>query len=110
MYKIFINKEYIVKKIVKLTESDLSRIVKRVIKEEREEEEMGDMENVITINEVFDEVVNALNELGEYDESMRGKTMRLAKDIMAMMRDELAYISENYEDALEEILAEGEGY
>jgi hypothetical protein len=29
---------------------------------------------------------------------------------MAMMRDEVAYISENYEDALEEILAEGEGY
>jgi hypothetical protein len=35
---IFITKEYIMKKIIKLTESDLTRIVKRVIKEEDEME------------------------------------------------------------------------
>ncbi len=95
------------KKVVRLTERDLSRIVKRVIKEDKEEEMEG---MSITINEVFEEVVNALDELGGYDESMKGKAMGLAKDIISMMRDELAYISENYEDALEEILAEGEGY
>ena len=94
------------KKIVRLTESDLSRIVKRVIKEEREEEEMDDMEKSITLNYVFEEVVNALNELGEYDGSMKGKAMELVKKIMNSMRDELAYISDNYEDELYDILGE----
>ena len=31
---IFITKEYIMKKIIRLTESDLTRIIKRVIKEQ----------------------------------------------------------------------------
>jgi hypothetical protein len=90
------------KKIVKLTESDLSRIVKRVIKEE----DAGDKGKSITLNYVFEEVVYALNELGEYDGSMKGKAMKLAKKIMNSMRDELAYISDNYEDELYDILGE----
>jgi predicted nucleic acid-binding protein len=89
----------------RLTESDLSRIVKRVINEDKEEEMEGRSMS-ITIKDVFDEVVNALDELGGYDDSMKGEAMRLAEDIMYRMQDDLAYISENYEEQLYEILGE----
>ena len=39
---IFITKEYIMKKIIRLTESDLARIVKRVIKENKRSERVFD--------------------------------------------------------------------
>jgi hypothetical protein len=90
------------KKIVKLTESDLSRIVKRVIKEE----EMEGRSMSLTVKDIFEGVVNALNEVGEYDDSMEREAMRLAKDILYRMQDELAYISENYENELYEILGD----
>jgi hypothetical protein len=95
------------KKIVKLTESDLSRIVKRVIKEEDEMEGMG---MSITVRDIFDEVRNALHDLGMYDDASMGKkAMALAKQIMSNMRDDLAYVTENYEGELYEILGdEGE--
>jgi hypothetical protein len=95
-----------------LNERDLSRIVRRVIneqekeKEEEKEEEMEDEGMSLTVKDIFEEVVNALNELGEYDESMESEAMRLAEDIMNRMQDELAYISENYENELYEILGE----
>jgi non-homologous end joining protein Ku len=92
------------KKIVKLTESDLSRIVKRVIKEEDEMEGMG---MSITVRDIFDEVRNALHDLGMYDDASMGKkAMALAKQIMSNMRDDLAYVTENYEEQLEEILGD----
>lgn len=90
------------KKIVKLTESDLSRIVKRVIKEEDEMEGIG---MSITVRDIFDEVRNALHDLGGYDDATMGKkAMALAIDIMRGMQDDLAYVTENYEDLLYEIL------
>ena len=90
------------KKIVKLTESDLSRIVKRVIKEEDEMEGMG---MSITVRDIFDEVRNALHDLGGYDDATMGKkAMALAIQIMHGMQDDLAYVTENYEDLLYEIL------
>ncbi len=91
------------KRIAKLTERDLTRIVKRVIKEEDEMEGKG---MSITIRDVFEEVVNALDELGGYDESMKGEAMKLAKKIMYNFQDDLAYISENYEEDLYDILGE----
>ena len=104
------------KKIVRLTESDLTRIVKRVINEEDEMEGKG---MSVTIKDVFEEVVNALDELGGYDDSMKGKAMKLAKKIMSNFQDDLAYISENpnfqddlayisdnHEDELYDILGE----
>ena len=92
------------KKIVKLTESDLSRIVKRVIKEEDEMEGMG---MSITVRDIFDEVRNTLHDLGMYDDASMGKkAMALAKQIMSNMRDDLAYVTENYEEQLEEILGD----
>lgn len=90
------------KKIVKLTESDLTRIVKRVIKEDDEMEGSGS----ITIKDVFEEVVNALDQLGGYNESMEEQAMELARNIMHKMQDDLVYISENYEDDLYEILGD----
>ena len=90
-------------KRIKLTERDLSRIVRRVINEEDKKEDKG---TSISLKDVFDEVVSALNELGEYDESMKGKAMKLAKKIMSNFRDDLAYISDNHEDELYDILGE----
>ncbi len=100
----FYNKKLMMaKKIVRLTESDLTRIVKRVINEEDEMEGKG---MSVTIKDVFEEVVNALDELGGYDDSMKGKAMKLAKKIMSNFQDDLAYISENHEDELYDILGE----
>ena len=90
----------------RLTESDLSRIVRRVIKEDKEEKEMEDRGMSLTVKDIFEGVVNALNEVGEYDDSMEREAMRLAEDIMYRMQDELAYISENYENELYEILGD----
>jgi len=90
----------------RLNEMDLSRIVRRVIKEDKEEKEMEDKGMSLTVKDIFEEVVNALNELGEYDDSMESEAMRLAEDIMYRMQDELVYISENYENELYEILGE----
>ena len=96
------------KKIVKLTESDLSRIVKRVIKEEDEMEGMG---MSITVRDIFDEVRNALHDLGGYDDATMGKkAMNLAKMIMRNMQYDLVYVTENYEDQLYEILGDEEEY
>jgi predicted nucleic acid-binding protein len=89
----------------RLTESDLSRIVKRVINEDKEEEMEGRSMS-LTVKDIFEGVVNALNEVGEYDDSMEREAMRLAKDILYRMQDELAYISENYENELYEILGD----
>jgi hypothetical protein len=89
----------------RLTESDLSRIVRRVINEDKEEEMEGRSMS-LTVKDIFEGVVNALNEVGEYDDSMEREAMRLAEDIMYRMQDELAYISENYENELYEILGD----
>ena len=101
------------KKIVKLTESDLSRIVKRVIKEEDEMEDMGIS---ITLDDIFKGVRESLDDLGGYydDASMGENTMDLAREIMSSFKEDLSvvlanYISENYEGELYEILGdEGE--
>jgi hypothetical protein len=94
------------KKVARLNERDLSRIVRRVIKEDKEEKEMEDKGMSLTVKDIFEEVVNALNELGEYDDSMESEAMRLAKDIMYRMQDDLAYVTENYEDQLYDILGD----
>ena len=90
----------------RLTERDLSRIVKRVVMEQKEENEMEGSGMSITMKDVFEEVVNALDELGGYNESMKGKAMELARNIMSIMQENLAYISEDYEEQLHEILGE----
>jgi hypothetical protein len=102
------------KKIVKLTESDLSRIVKRVIKEE-EEDEMEDMGISITLDDIFKEVRESLDDMGGYDDASMGEnTMDLAREIMSSFKEDLSvvlanYISDNYEGELYEILGdEGE--
>jgi hypothetical protein len=94
------------KKVARLNERDLSRIVRRVINEDKEEKEMEDRGMSLTVKDIFEGVVNALNEVGEYDDSMESEAMRLAEDIMYRMQDDLAYISENYEEQLYEILGD----
>jgi len=97
----------------RLTERDLSRIVKRVIKEEDEKEGMGIS---ITLDDIFREVTDILNDFGGYDESMREEAMDLSKDIMyRLQRFDLLgilanYITENYEDYLYEILGDEDQY
>ena len=95
----------------RLTERDLSRIVKRVINEEdkkddNKEDKMGGNGTSITLKDIFEEVVDTLKELGDYDDSMKSKAMKLAKKIMSNMQDDLAYISENYEEDISEILGD----
>ena len=95
------------KKIIKLTESDLSRIVKRVIKEEDEMENMG---MSITLDDVFKGVRESLHDLGMYDDASMGENaMDLAREVMSRFQEDLSvvlanYISENYEGELYEIL------
>jgi hypothetical protein len=99
-------------KINRLTERDLSRIIKRVIKEEDEKEGMGIS---ITLDDVFKEVRESLDDLGGYDESMREKAMDLSKEIMGRLENDLSmvlvnYITEDYEDYLYEILGDEDQY
>jgi len=99
------------KKIVKLTESDLSRIVKRVIKEEDEMEDMGIR---ITEMDILDQIKESLDDMGGYDDSMEKVAMDLAKEIMNDFQHDLPvvlgnYITENYDGYLHEIL-DNEGY
>ena len=95
------------RKTIKLTEGDLSRIVRRVIKEDNKEDKMRGRGMSITIEDIFEEVRNALHDLGGYDDASMGeKAMNLAKMIMSNMQDDLAYVTENYEDQLYDILGD----
>ena len=99
-------------KINRLTERDLSRIIKRVIKEEDEKEGMGIS---ITLDDVFKEVRESLDDLGGYDESMKENAMDLSKEIMGRLENDLSmvlvnYITEDYEDYLYEILGDEDQY
>ena len=99
------------KRTIKLTESDLKRIVKRTIKEQ---DGMGGMGISITERDIFDQVVESLDDMGGYDDSMEKVAMDLAKDIMSDFQYDLPvvlanYIADNYEGYLHEIL-DNEGY
>ena len=98
------------KKIVKLTESDLSRIVKRVIKEE-DEDEMEDMGISITERDIVEQVKETLDDMGGYDDAMEEVVMNLAKEIMYNLNNDLPvvlgdYIADNYENYLHSILGD----
>ncbi len=97
------------KKIVRLTESDLSRIVRRVIKEE--EDEMEDMGISITERYIVEQVKETLDDMGGYDDSMEGVVMDLAKEIMNDLQNDLPvvlgnYIAKNYENYLHSIIGD----
>ena len=97
------------KKVIRLTESDLARIVKRTIKEQ--EDEMEDIGISIKLRDVFDQVMESLDDMGGYDDSMEEVSMDLAKDIMSNFRYDLPvvlanYITENYENYLYSILGD----
>ena len=98
------------RKTIKLTEGDLSRIVRRVIREDNEEDKMDGMGISITLKDIFKGVRESLHDLGMYDDASMGEnTMDLAKEIMSTFQDDLSmilanYISENYEGELYEIL------
>lgn len=105
------------KRVAKLTESDLTRIVRRVIKEDNEEDKMDGMGISITLRDIFKGVRESLHDLGGYDDASMGEnTMDLAKEIMSTFQEDLPvvlanYISENYEGELYEILGdEGEDF
>ena len=96
------------KKITKLTESDLTRIVKRVVIEQNEEDRMEGEGMSITVKDIFEEVRDALGQMGGYRDSMKTEAMQLARNIMSNMQDDLAYITENYEDQLYDIRGDEE--
>jgi hypothetical protein len=88
-------------RIIRLTESDLTRIVKRVINED----ERKDGRSIsIALKDVFGAVKAALADLGGYDDSMESQAMDLATDILFRMSNELYYISEKYRDELNRII------
>ncbi len=69
----------------------------------------------ITLDDVFKEVRESLDDLGGYDESMREKAMDLSKEIMGRLENDLSmvlvnYITEDYEDYLYEILGDEDQY
>jgi hypothetical protein len=97
-------------RIIRLTESDLTRIVRRVIKEDKEEDEMGGMRMSITVKDIFEAVIDALDQMGGYRDSMKTEAMKLARNIMSSMQDNLDYITDNYEEQLYDILGEEEDY
>ena len=89
------------KRTIRLTESDLTRIVKRVINED----ERKDGRSIsIALRDVFGAVKAALADLGGYDDSMESQAMDLATDILFRMSNELYYISEKYRDDLHRII------
>ena len=96
------------KKVIRLTESDLKRIVKRVIKED--DDEKGDSGVSITVQDIFREVKDVLDDFGGYDESMKEQAMDLSKEILGRLKRFdlpellLNYITENYEESLYDIL------
>ena len=99
-------KNKIMKKTVRLTESDLTRIVKRVVIEQNEEDRMEGEGMSITIKDIFEEVRDALDKMGGYRDSMKTEAMQLARNIMSSMQDDLAYVIDNYEEDLDEILGD----
>ena len=94
------------RKTIKLTEGDLSRIVRRVIKEDNEEDKIGGMGMSITVKDIFEAVRDALDQMGGYQDSMKTEAMQLARNIMSSMQDNLDYITDNYEEQLYDILGE----
>ncbi len=88
-------------RIIRLTESDLTRIVKRVINED----ERKDGRSIsIALKDVFGAVKAALADIGGYEDSMESQAMDLATDILFRMSNELYYISEKYRDELNRII------
>ena len=92
------------RKTIRLTEGDLSRIVKRIVKES--DNEMGGRNMSITVRDIFEEVRDALDKMGGYRDSMKTEAMQLAINIMSSMQDDLAYVIDNYEEDLDEILGD----
>lgn len=98
------------KKTIRLTESDLKRIVKRVIKEDDAEKE--DSGITITLQDIFREVKDVLNDFGGYDESMKEEAMDLSEEILGRLKRFdlpellLNYITENYEESLYDIFGD----
>ena len=82
------------KKVIRLTETDLTRIVKRVIKED--DDEMGDSSITITVQDIFREVKDVLNDYDGYDESMRDMAMDLSEEILGRLQNDLSEILANY--------------
>ena len=93
------------KKTVRLTESEFRDVIKQLVKSQQDAEMRGTSDS-ITLEDIFDSVVNAVNEVGEYDESMKVKAMKLAERIMSNMRDQMSYISTTHEDDINDILDE----
>jgi hypothetical protein len=99
------------KRTIKLTESDLARIVKQTIKEQ---DEMEDMSISITERDIFNQVTEILDDMGGYNVDMEEEIMGLSKEIMNDLRGDLSmvlanYITENYDGFLHNLL-DNEGY
>jgi hypothetical protein len=60
----------------------------------------------ITVKDIFEAVIDALDQMGGYQDSMKTEAMQLARNIMSSMQDNLDYITDNYEEQLYDILGE----
>jgi len=79
---IFIKKEYIMKKVIRLTEKDLSRIVKRVVNEDyRNSSELFDME--------YRKIIRGLHQVQQTAESGDGEQAAFITGNILMAMDRL---------------------
>jgi hypothetical protein len=88
---IFITKEFIMKKIVRLTESDLTRIVKRVIKEDSESLER---EARIILNRLG----YSMSLLKDYTRKELAKTLRRENENRFSSRDKWERLADKLDD------------
>ena len=104
---IFITKEYIMKKIIRLTESDLARIVKRVIKEN--ELNMVNETSIMSRIQYNKQIRDAKNQAKENDECMcvvetivSGVIVKPCDDLTPTEEEHIIFYTKNCGDSFED--------
>lgn len=98
------------KRIVKLTESDLEKLVQKILKEDDDVttgknpfKSTGD--ETITLDFIKEYIIEAIEYHDEgYDESMAEGVDALSRMIMGNIKDDISYVSENYEGEIDAIV------
>ena len=91
------------RRTVRLSESDLERITKRIISENRNRE-------TISLHDIQSAIVDSLRGRGHRNlRSVKKKIKTLSMNILEEFNDKLSYLEDNYEDELEDIINDLEG-
>lgn len=97
-------------RIVKLNETDLEKLVQKILKEDGDVttgknpfKSTGD--ETITLDFIKEYIIEAIEYYDEgYDESMAEGVDALSRMIMGNIKDDISYVSENYEGEIEAIV------